>query len=93
MIRRPIAVDPYLLYDRHPDTRIVIQPDGRPDLELVVLHVTGHAVAVGDRVVAGVTPIAASSTPLPFESQIDRFTMAEIGRATPHVHLEMRRRP
>ena len=84
------AVDPYMLYGRHPDTRITIQPEGRPDLQLVVLHVTGHDVAVGDRVEAGVTPIAASSTPLPFESQIDRFTRAEIGRATPHVHIEMR---
>lgn len=86
------AVDPYLLYGQHPDTRIVIQPEGRPDVELVVLHVTGHDVAVGDRVEAGVTPIAASSTPFPFESQIDRFTEAEIGRATPHVHLELRQR-
>lgn len=84
------TVEPYLLYGRYPDTRIVIRPDARPDLRLVVLHVTGHAVAVGDHVEAGVTPIAASSTPFPFESQIDRFTQGATGTATPHVHLELR---
>lgn len=83
-------VEPYLLYGRHPDTRLVIRPDARPDLRLVVLHVTGHAVAVGDHVEAGVTPIAASPTPFPFESQIDRFTASVAGDATPHVHLELR---
>lgn len=83
------SVEPYLLYGRHPDTRIVITPDGRPDLKLVVLHVTGHEVAVGDRVTAGKTVLAASATPFPFESQIDRFVEDNIGRATPHVHLEV----
>jgi hypothetical protein len=87
------SVQPYLLYGQHPDTRIVITPDGRPDLQLVVLHVTGHDVAVGDRVEAGRDVIAASATPFPFESQIDRFTIDEIGRATPHVHLELRPTP
>lgn len=84
------TVEPYLLYGQHADTRLVIRPHVRPDLRLVVLHVTGHAVAVGDHVEAGVTPIAASATPFPFESQVDRFTRAETGTATPHVHLELR---
>lgn len=90
MSGRVTVVEPYLLYGRYPDTRIVITPRGRPDLKLVILHVTGHDVAVGDRVRAGRDVIAASATPFPFESQIDRFTAHEVGRSLPHVHLELR---
>jgi biotin carboxyl carrier protein len=85
-----VTVEPYLLYGRYPDTRIVVRPDGRPDLRLVVLHVTGPQVAVGDRVEAGRTVLAASATPFPFPSQVDEHTARVTGRATPHVHLELR---
>lgn len=84
------SVEPYLLYGEYPDTRIVVTPDGRPDLGLVVLHVTGEQVAVGDRVEAGTDVLATSANPLPFTSQIDEYTAAASGVATPHVHLELR---
>lgn len=84
------SVEPYLLYGEYPDTRIVVAPDGRPDLRLVVLHVTEEQVAVGDRVEAGTDVLAASANPLPFTSQIDEYTVDASGVATPHVHLELR---
>ena len=89
---RVLTVEPYLLYGRYPDTRMVIAPDGRRDTRLVVLHVTGARVAAGDRVEAGRTVLARSPTPFPFESQIDRFTTWYAGHATPHVHFELRPR-
>lgn len=82
-------VRPYLLYGKHADTRIEIIPEGRPDLALVMIHVQGVQVEVGDEVEAGVTAIAAGPTRFPFGSQIDRFFDPE---RWPHVHIEIKRR-
>ncbi len=81
-----VAAEDYLLYCRHPDARLLLAPDGDPDLLLAVLHVTGLLVEPGDRVQAGVTPIAERATPLPFTSQIDRYGATP---SWPHVHLEL----
>lgn len=79
-------VSGYLLYGSYPDLRIEIVPDDRPDLRVVAIHVRDPAVRVGDRVAAGLTPIAASVRRLPFVSHIDRDTAPErLG----HVHLEV----
>lgn len=86
-----VAVSPYSLYGKYADTRIEIVPDGRPDLRIIILHVTGPLVSVGDAVIAGETPIAGSSTAFPFASQIDRFTAEAFGEPTPHVHIEVKR--
>lgn len=85
-----LTVDPYLLYGEVPDTRIVIRPHDRPDLRVVILHVSDASVVPGDVVEAGETQLAGRPTPLPFESQVDRFTAARTGTATPHVHVEVR---
>lgn len=82
-----VEVSPYVLYGKHPDTRIVIQPDGAPHLGVGVLHVTGPLVTVGQEVTVG-TPLAAEATQFPFSSQIDRFA----GRA-PHIHIEVKAIP
>ncbi|MDX1658911.1 MAG: M23 family metallopeptidase [Nitriliruptorales bacterium] len=84
-----VAVSPYFLYGKHPDVRIDVIPEGRPDLRVVFVHVSDVAVEPGDRIVAGETTIARSATALPFESQIDRFVRAATGATTPHVHIEV----
>jgi hypothetical protein len=64
-------------------------PEGRPDLRIVAIHLDGAAVAVGDTVTGGVTPIAATARLFPFGSHIDRETEPE---RFPHVHLEFQPR-
>ncbi len=75
----------YVLYCRYRDGYVVINPDGRPDLEVKVLHVQGVAVGAGQRVTAG-DRIAASATAFPFRSQVDDLTAEP---SWPHVHLEV----
>lgn len=53
-----VLVKEYKLYDQIDDYRIHIQPTGRPDLDVVLIHLTDVTVKAGDKVTAGVTPIA-----------------------------------
>jgi len=75
----------YTLYCRYRDGFIVINPDGRPDLEVKLLHIQGVAVRAGQRVEAGQV-VAANATLFPFRSQIDRLTGEP---SWPHVHIEV----
>ena len=76
----------YTLYCDVLDEYLVIVPDGAPDLEVKLLHVVGLRVAPGDRVVAGVTPVADGVHTLPFASQVDD----ETGNPSwGHVHVEV----
>ena len=84
------AVLPYTLYGEHPDFRVEIQPEGRPDLRVVMIHVSDVSVEAGDEVRKGETLVAGTATQFPFESQIDRFTEDLAGQATPHVHVEVK---
>jgi biotin carboxyl carrier protein len=91
LVRAPVTgtvldVREYVLYGGHEDLRIELVPDGRPDLRLVIIHVDGAQVEVGDRVVGGVTPVASTARALPFTSHIDRETEPD---RHPHVHLEL----
>jgi biotin carboxyl carrier protein len=81
-----VAATPYVLYCVHRDELVFIAPDERPDWIVKVLHVRGVRVRVGDRVEAGVTPIARRARVLPFESQVDAVTQSP---PWPHVHVEM----
>jgi hypothetical protein len=81
-----LDVREYVLYGGHEDLRIEIVPDARPDLRLVIIHVDGTQVEVGDRVVGGVTPVASTARVFPFSSHIDRETEPD---RHPHVHLEL----
>lgn len=76
----------YTLYCDHRDEYVVIEPDGYPGWELKIFHIVGVQVGVGQRVEAGVTPIAAHSRALPFESQVDELTAEP---SWPHVHVEV----
>ena len=53
-----VLVKKYKLYDQIDDYEIHIQPDGRPDLDCVLLHNDNPVVKAGERVEAGVTPLA-----------------------------------
>jgi hypothetical protein len=77
----------YELYGRYADTRIEIQPDEAPLLRVVLIHVRGVQVAVGDRLEYGQTTLALEANLFPFSSQIDRYT--EPLRYA-HVHIEVK---
>lgn len=53
-----VLVKDYLLYNEVPDIEIHIQPAGRPDLDVVLLHTADPLVKAGDAVEAGVTEIS-----------------------------------
>ena len=77
----------YVLYCKHSDDYVVIEPDDRPGWEVKVLHIDGVRVRAGNRVVAGQTVLAPRATQLPFESQVDKVRTAD--PAWPHVHIEV----
>jgi hypothetical protein len=82
---RVVEVRQYDLYGRVRDWRVVIEPEDRPDLHVVLIHLHQPGVAPGDRVEAGVTPLAAARL-LPFSSHVD----GHLGARRPHVHLEVK---
>ena len=63
VVRSPVTgtvvlVKNYDLYGEVPDIEIHIQPDGRPDLDVVLLHTQDPLVKAGDKVEAGVTEVS-----------------------------------
>jgi murein DD-endopeptidase MepM/ murein hydrolase activator NlpD len=75
----------YRLYCRYHDSYLVIAPDGRPDLELKVLHVRDLAVRPGQRVETA-DRVAGRANQFTFRSQVDSLTAQP---SWPHVHLEV----
>lgn len=53
-----IKIKSYKLYGKYDDYEIHIRPDGRDDIDCVMIHVTDLSVTVGARVKAGVTRVA-----------------------------------
>ncbi|MBQ9069303.1 MAG: hypothetical protein IJ131_09670 [Eggerthellaceae bacterium] len=53
-----VLVCTYNLYDVVEDYELHIQPDGRPDLDVVLIHISDLEVKQGDKVAGGVTPVA-----------------------------------
>lgn len=76
----------YTLYCDNVDQYAVIEPDAHPGWEVKVLHIDGLALVTGQRVEAGVTPLAARARVLPFPSQVEDSTGAP---PWPHVHVEV----
>lgn len=76
----------YVLYCRYSDDYLVVEPDGRPGIEVKLLHIDGVRQQAGDRVEAGVTVVARRPTVLPFASQVDDHSDPS---DWPHVHLEL----
>jgi hypothetical protein len=81
-----IRAGTYTLYCDKVDQYAVIEPDARPGWEVKVLHVEGLALSKGQRVEAGVTPLAARARVLPFASTVEDDTAVP---AWPHVHIEV----
>lgn len=81
-----IRAGTYTLYCDHIDEYLVIEPDDRLGWEVKLFHIVGLQVSSGQRVEAGVTPVALRSRVLPFESQVDEFTAEP---SSPHVHIEV----
>ncbi|MGI8792169.1 MAG: hypothetical protein ACR2H3_03175 [Acidimicrobiales bacterium] len=84
---RVLRAGSYVLYCKTTDDYVVIEPEGRPGWEVKILHVQREQVSPGQQVVAGVTPIAAHATVLPFVSQVDKLRVED--PAWPHVHIEV----
>jgi hypothetical protein len=82
-----VVVKPYWLYELSRDVRLIVRPDDDPGLLVVMIHVTDLRVRPGDRVVAGVTAVAAPRV-IPFKSDINGY----VGPGNPHVHIEVKRR-
>ncbi len=53
-----VKVKKFDLYGKYPDYEVHVQPVGRPDLDVVLIHIDDVTVTPGDKVVAGVTQIA-----------------------------------
>jgi hypothetical protein len=81
-----VEVRHYPLYRRTLDWRVVIEPQGRPDLRVVLIHLEKPRVRTGDHVLAGETPLAAVRL-LDFASHVDYVTE----RRAPHTHVEVKR--
>lgn len=79
---RVVEVSDYVLYGNYRDSFVRIR---QGDLDVVVLHVRGVNVRVGQRVEGGVTEIADSPRLFPFKSQVEKFA----GRH-PHVDVTVR---
>jgi len=54
-----VKVKAFKLYGKYDDYEIHIQPDGYPTIDCVMIHLEDVSCAPGDRVVAGVTRLAA----------------------------------
>jgi murein DD-endopeptidase MepM/ murein hydrolase activator NlpD len=81
-----VLIKPYLLYDKYDDYEIHIRPDGRNDVDVVLIHVDDLRVAEGDRVKAGVTRLAAVR-------QMSNLVDIQLGGYTAnggdHVHVQL----
>ena len=76
----------YKLYGKYADYEIHIQPVGRPNLDVVLIHITGIVCHVGDTVRAGVTPLAHIRM---FSDKL-HDQLAEYSRGPgDHVHMEV----
>lgn len=82
---RVVEVKDYALYGSLRDWRIVIEPEDRPDLQIVLIHLEKPTVRAGDQVIAGSTPLATVRL-LPAPSHVDYA----LNERHPHVHIEVK---
>ena len=80
-----VEVKPYLLYGKYDDVEIHIQPEGRDDLDLVIIHVSDPQVEAGDEVVAGKTQVASVRK----LSDLMELQLAEYTPGGDHCHMQL----
>lgn len=78
----------YLLYDKYEDYEVHIKPEGRDDIDVVLIHVTDVVVEPGDAVKGGVTPIAAVRK---MSDKIDIQLGGYTTNGGDHVHMQLNR--
>jgi murein DD-endopeptidase MepM/ murein hydrolase activator NlpD len=80
-----MKVEPYELYDQYEDYRVEIAADGTENIHVVLIHIEDVRISVGDRVTAGVTPIAVVRQLCDkFPVQLGGYT----GDGGDHVHFQ-----
>ena len=82
-------VKPYKLYNKYDDYEIHIAPTGATDFEVVMLHIDGPVVKVGDKVTGGRTQIGVVRN-------LARYETLQLGEYTPgakgdHTHVQFNR--
>lgn len=83
-----VSAEPYELYGKYDDVRIAIRPDGRDDIDVVLIHITDPLVGAGDRVEAGVTRLASvRKMSDKMELQLGQYA----ANGGDHVHLQINR--
>jgi murein DD-endopeptidase MepM/ murein hydrolase activator NlpD len=85
-----IAVRRYELYDRCEDFEIHIQPEGWPEVDVVLIHVADVSVSEGDQVLGGLTPIA---TVRHLSDKVDLQLGGYTGDGGDHVHVQLNELP
>jgi murein DD-endopeptidase MepM/ murein hydrolase activator NlpD len=80
-------VKPYKLYGKYDDYEIHIAPAGATDFEVVMLHIDGPVVKVGDKVTGGRTHVGVVRN-------LSRFESLQLGEYTPgakgdHTHVQV----
>lgn len=83
-----IAVRAYRLYERWPDFEVHIQPDGWPEVDAVLIHVSGVVVRRGDRVEAGTTRVASVRK---LSDRVNNQLAGYTDNGGDHVHLQLNR--
>lgn len=87
-----VRVKDYKLYNNeaYPDVQVHIQPEGRPDLDVVLIHLENAVVQEGDQVIGGVTPLAQIRDVYAYigdEMQLKDYTAA--GDNGNHTHIQI----
>jgi murein DD-endopeptidase MepM/ murein hydrolase activator NlpD len=86
-----MRIRPYKLYGRVNDFEFHIKPDYWNDVDVIILHVKDPIVAIGDRVVAGVTQIANVRN---LKSQVSGLQLRSYTtEGGDHTHIQLNRIP
>jgi hypothetical protein len=81
-----VRIKPYKLYGRYPDYEMHIIPDGTSGIDVVMIHLVDLTCAVGDHVIAGVTPVAhIRKLSDKFHDQLADYTKSP----GDHVHIQV----
>lgn len=81
-----LQVRAYKLYDKYPDYEIHIQPDGWPEVDVVLLHVDDVSVVAGDRVIGGASRVACVRK---MSDKIDIQLGGYTKNGGDHVHVQL----